>query len=318
MKRTKTQTTDGLGAFRFQRVLLEVILVLFFSSQNNGSLAQASELTVYVYPSPYGIQWKTPKALVRSALVNHFLSKSGPGSHEIGHISIELQCDSLDRIEKTGMTDDGVEFSRFLIKDKMGLGILFQPLKGKLQTQEEVEDSQVVRFKSKRISWLKLRISETACLRLNQYLEEFRSLGIEQVYGLPFRPRHQEGSGCSAFGISFLELVGFLTPELKSAWSRQIRVPVSLLKKQSLIELLFGSVTNRWALDGEEAKEIFFYDPDLIYEWILAKRQEIKNRHSNIWILDQGPEAFQANETNEGLSVDFRKAPTPTEPIWLN
>ena len=48
----------------------------------------ADELTLMFYPSPHGLNWESPKTLVRSVLSNY----SSPLNHMIGHANVFLSC----------------------------------------------------------------------------------------------------------------------------------------------------------------------------------------------------------------------------------
>lgn len=285
------------------------------------SLARAEgKLNLYIFPSPLGINWSSPSALAWSALKNELVSSPHASKHSIGHVDIELTCRVDGQTEPrrivTGMTDKGINLQRdSILKDKIGLGVLFKDYPGTLETREEIEEQLPLRFKQGDIATLQFVISDSTCTRLMQFHDEFRDNGSAEHYGLPNRPRFHEGAGCSAYSNAYLELAGLLTEEMRSEWSKTIRIPIDMIgggeaatppRKVSMLRILF-TPWRKWARDDQPQRQVFMWDPDAMYRWVRA-------------VFDSKREDFDriSIDGSVGLRLDARAVPTPSDPIWQN
>jgi len=143
---------------------------------------------------------------------------------------------------------------------------------------------------------INLHISAQAFARCEQYHLETLQIQDRLQYGFPCEPRRKEGAGCTAFAMSFLEIAGLLRPEFKS-WQQKILVSQNLIGRHeqgvSVTETLTSRESRQWGA-AETARELHFWDPDLMFQWT-----KIYKRRS--------PE----------MVIDARTTPVPTEPIWL-
>ena len=277
-------------------------------------------LRLYVFPSPSGIDWSSPGALARSTLLNELTPSHHERRHSIGHVNVELRCPIAGggaRKILTGMTTaSGGSSSEFqaLFGDKIGLGVLFRSFPGRLESPDEVRAQLPGRWKRGDISLLEYPISDAACERLMLFHDHYEQEGMAANYGLPNRPRHGEGGGCSAYAITYLELAGILTPEMRDRWSRTIRVPVDLIggreadtppRRVSFFRILF-SFWRGLAKSGEEFREVRFWDPDAMHQWVREVFLSSRTDYQRI-SLDE----------SLGLIRDERTTPVPAEPIFL-
>lgn len=291
-----------------------------------GEIAE-STLTYYVFPSPRGISWNSPRALTWSALWN-MLPTRHEVEHSIGHVNVEMDCRNPDSggmgvvagrsvaiagrsVVTAGMTTAATDNSRqMILSDGYGLGVLLLSLPGRLEFGADLAPQLPKRFETGDISVIKFRISDETCQRLLDYRSEYESRGYSANYGLPNRPRYGEGAGCSAFGTSFLEVAGLLTEEHFREWTRTIRFPEWTIggpitgRKVSIAKLLF-SFSSRWANKDEPHQEVFFWDPDLMHEWIV--RNFDSNREGFTYFSDGNA---------KGMTIDARDVATPNEPFW--
>lgn len=121
------------------------------------------------------------------------------------------------------------------------------------------------------------------------------------IMGLIY-PRKGKGGGCTAFGISFLELINALLPEYKDKWAVQINVPERLIgneeakRKRVGITKVFFSF--RWAAKNEPSRKLLLYDPYLIFNWV-----------NNIWKTQPGDNKYEFLQQglSNGLLVDCRQ-----------
>jgi hypothetical protein len=297
---------------------LSKIIFLFVISP---SVFAKSFLTLYFFSSPSTYNWSTPKSLTRSVVKNSLVYTKYKMRHMLSHVSVKLKCNQSTKIERnylTGMTTSDYDYERdLLLKEKIGLGLMFSPIPGRLQTKNEVKSAINERIGNKELRWLKYQIKDSTCERLSTYLDKYIDLEIGNIYGLPFDPRKKEGAGCSAFAISFLDLAGIMSDEFKLNWSRRLFVPKILnaysgtISEISLWKLLFSPVARNWGSKANDnSTEIFFWDPNLMFDWVKRTWDLEKSRNINIFKLEQ-------NGKSLGLFRDVRHIETPPEPIFI-
>jgi hypothetical protein len=280
----------------------KIILVCIFFLSNFASANQ--ELTLYFIPSPSGMDWSSPSSLVKTAAKNKFSFKS----HFMGHVWVELKCGPV--YELTGMTDHAPDYFYQLLVERRGLGILYHSFEGRLEKKEDILAEMPGLFKQGRINFVTFLLNSSQCQRASLYLEQYRKFKVDRFYGLAQRPRYGEGSGCSAFGASVADVLNFIDPGMKDAWSQTINIPLELAgapvtdKKIGLHQFFFRAVG--WAKEDEKHRKLFFWDPDKMFQWV---KRKISEKHSDIAIKKIG--------NSEGIIMDKTIYPSPLGPIWL-
>jgi hypothetical protein len=260
------------------------------------------------------MDWSTPTALAWSAVKGELARSPYSVKHSIGHVNVEVDCG--ERKILTGMTNSEIGAdTRALLKEKIGLGVLFRDFAGKLESSDEVQAQLPERLRGGAMSHLHVMISDATCGRLMRFYDEFKDQGGDRHYGLPNRPRVVgEGAGCTAFGTAFLELGGLLLPEMHERWSKTIRVPVDLIgggeagvpkRRVSVLRLLF-SFWRKWATEDQQHRSLHFWDPDAMHLWVKEVFQSNRNDFGRI-----------SMDNTVGLTWDARSVATPQEPIWL-
>lgn len=282
-------------------------------------------LTFYFIPSPYGINWDSPKTLSLSVLKNRINFARG-SRHPIGHVNIELTTETVkDGVTQgmrhfvTGMvaTETKSQLKLVLLKH-LGLGVLFHSFGGRLETADEILPRIPLRRPRGDLSSVSFQISESMRDRLIQYMRDFRERKFDHSYGLKNRPLYGEGSGCSAFAASFLKIIGIATPsypEFKESWSRLLRIPQRLIgdlntgKKVYYPTLMFGR--SSWAEASEPHQSILFWDPDLMHEWALkfAEGQQSANLKKRIVSVGKIEETVH-------IELDFNDHDHPEKTEW--
>lgn len=274
-----------------------------------------AELRYHVIPSPMGIDWTSPRSLFFTTVKNQ-IHRRFKRNHPIGHVNIELRyrdpATGERKVFVTGMTSMGqVEQFELILLKGYGMGVLFHDFKGRLESTEEFLEQVPDRREKGQLASLHIGISSKACARLLQFEREYRAKGCGEHYGLPNRPRAAEGSGCSAFGVAFLELAGLMTAEMKQSWSRLLRIPDSHVggldtgRKVSVFKLA-TTIPERWSTAEEPSRELFFYDPDLMYAWMLERFN--------------GSDPAYKRERDGKISIlkwDASHVPVPDEGLWL-
>jgi hypothetical protein len=281
-----------------------IALGLFFLVGLIGD-CRADSITVYFYPSHFDIDWSSPRSLAWSVLLNDLTPSFYSEKHELGHATVELQCDTRSAAPvdlMTGMSDlDPSAESQEILLQKAGLGVMFKSFAGRLQSDAEIREDIQSRYQGGDISWIQFDISSQSCRRVLWYYRQYVDRGYEKHYGLALRPRYGEGSGCSAFVISFLEVSGLLDETYVKDWSKVRRVPERLIGNTSLLSLLFKSSSGHWADEQEVGKSIRFWDPDTMHHWVLSH-------------LKDYPRETRGRAT--GLHLDRKSAEVPSDPFW--
>ncbi len=296
---------------RLHRILKLVVTLsvgLCFSLQ-----VLADQLVLYTTPSPYGINWHTPHTLIRSVLRNH--SSSQP--HEIGHVAVGLYCSDRGLSGNpdllTGMTSAVDNSQELLLRQGYGLGILFHNFEGRVNTWDEVLTDINLGVRSGRLSFMAFDISRATCQRLMNYETEFRERGYDQSYGLTNRPLYGEGAGCSAFGVSFLEVAGVDTNLFFGDWGRSLRVPTRLVGGPltgyfvPLARFILNPLA-MWAIAREPWFPLSFWDPDRMHAYVHRVNA------GSITMPFTGEMLSWGNA--KGLRMNLLGVPTPAGPIF--
>jgi hypothetical protein len=272
-------------------------------------------LTLYFIPSPFGLNWQTPTTLARDIVKNYAAKgKFGNTKRFMGHVNIELKYNDEGRDVHilTGMVASKLDALGLLLKDKVGLGIIFHSFPGRLESKEELVP-ELDRYSidgNKRMNFCKYLISSKSAKRIEQYINDYKTHDIGRYYGLFNSPLHGEGAGCSAFGASFLDVIGGLNIDHKRNWANTVIVPHSLIgpplkkNKVSFFKLLLQN--HNW-LDKkiDNSHEIFFWDPDLMYQDTQRKLKAIPENATEIKIKNMS-----------GLMYDLTTIETPETKIF--
>ena len=180
--------------------------------------------------------------------------------------------------------------------------MLFKLFEGHLEIKENLIPEIEHRKKTGKIAFISFTFSNASYLYLKNYIDSFRLLGYDKLYNGLNEPRHREGSGCSAFGVSFLELINVLDPEFGREWSRDLSIANKLIggeitgRRVVLGKVIFSF---RWAKDKSQHTHLKLYHPELIYSWIQKKYVQ----------LQKNPMIHYSTSTNRlvrGLIVDCR------------
>ncbi len=246
---------------------LHVVILLFSSVILHGQT-----LTLYAIPPPHPYKWRSPNSLLVSTIRNYYSKTPYYPRRILGHMVIELKKDSSFYL--TGMVSDEItSLKNSILKEKIGLGVLFKVVKGHLEESSEVQSELKLKTTSAQAAFISFNISDSAYQYLLSYIDSFKVKGYDKLYNGLNVPRAGKGCGCTAFGISFLELINALDPEYRDKWAIQVNVPDKLIggsgskKKVSLKRLFF---TFTWAKGKQSYKKLTLYEPYLIYNWINA------------------------------------------------
>ncbi|MNJ96803.1 hypothetical protein D3C87_145360 [compost metagenome] len=241
----------------------------------SGSWAQADELELIFYRAPKPLNWTSPGVLVRGALDNMKHKVSGEDyPHSISHVNIKLQCGQEEALYR-GMTSDKSNASYawdFFLK-RISMDVLMINVPGRFYTKKEILH-WLPRLKRKGyVRSLKIAINPEQCARAKGYLSLYEKLRLQKIYGgLRSDPLRGEGAGCSAFAVSFLQVLGLFPEEIDQAWRRELKISEELIttssRKATIGVLGFGQGKNRpWVRSRERYVTLSFWDPELMFKW---------------------------------------------------
>lgn len=270
-----------------------------------------AQLTLLYIPSPFGLNWKSPSQLARTIILNKYSLQA----RFMGHVNIDIKFIN-NRGEKehilTGMVAANLNAVPLLLKKKIGLGILWHSFPGRLETKEElIAEHDIYKKTGKRLNFMRWNISHKAAQKLADYYEYYKQNQIDKFYGLVNSPLHGEGSGCSAFGASFLSTAGLLDEEFIKNCSMTVKAPLRLIgppitnNKPNFIKLALSN--SSWAKEDEEYKEIFFWDPDLMFHYT---NRLIKENNGKYKIVHDG--------NSKGIEYEYQNAREDDEIFFGN
>ncbi|KHD87927.1 MAG: hypothetical protein OM95_11690 [Bdellovibrio sp. ArHS] len=238
----------------------------------------ANELELLFYRAPSPLNWTSPGNLVRSTFKNLNAKVAGKTyPHGISHVNVRLQCADKPSVYR-GMTSKKSNVSYlwdFLVEGK-SLDTLLINVKGRFYTKEEILD-WLPRLKARGyVRSFKILLNESQCARAERYLKMYESLELQNLYGgLRSLPLQGEGAGCSAFAVSFLQILDLFPPEIDEYWQRRLYIPLELLSNSER-RARIGSIgflrgkDRAWAKPSEKHIVVDFWDPERMFQWHAA------------------------------------------------
>ena len=289
---------------------------------------EANTLIIYAIPAPSstlnpgGLSWSSPGDLVRGTLLNEAGGLALNFTRTIGHVAITVKCaataNAPEAHYQSGMTNrDSDDFNDLVLKQQIGFGMLFDNVPGELETEARVQQTIDERKQSGLMRFVRFQIAEDVCRGLLGYAAAYQAENVQKNYGLEARPLYKEGAGCSAYGMSYLQLANLLEPRFVQGWSFSVRVP---MWSKPLHQPLIGGTKNPrvrvpiqrlaalsqpWAAPDEEGIDLFGWDPTRMYKWLDARTTEA---------LADGSEKVESMGNARGLVLD-RRTVAPTAPL---
>jgi hypothetical protein len=217
----------------------------------------------------------------------------------------------------TGQNDSAVD-RRDLLQNQIGMKVLFKLYPDGELVSDEVSRDQVVtnpgRFEWDGIvprkmhsKFMRFEVEPSQCSEIHEYvslyrersydgsipLHQWRKLGPDRIlyYGFPLRDPIENfrrvragetgiplGGGCTAYGVSFLKLLGVHTDDFERFFSRRFSISESLIGKKdpstgdrmkvSVLDILFGRTGARWNHAGIADRPLDIYDPQRMWDFI--------------------------------------------------
>jgi hypothetical protein len=244
-------------------------------------------LTLHIHKSPAGYDWSTPATLTKDSLKNTVLGWFGKYKHPLGHVSLRLNCPELKIDQYIGMARLNFAESRnLLLFDGAGLGSLLHNFQGRLERKEDIEPDVEHNAMNGEVLLVSYKISEKACKNTQQFLEQYIAGEFWRNYGLPNRPLKGQGSGCSAFATSILQVAGIDFTNFDRHWSDHVFIPKALIGPHNSEIYKKGEVEKKivtnnvskvpfWSLldsshkweQNSDSIVIKYYSPDKMFAW---------------------------------------------------
>lgn len=290
------------------------LLLLLLSTQ-----LHADELKLHLMRSPLGVNWSTPWKLTVSILKNQIAPVGKKRPYSISHVFVELKCDSQGKHIMRGMTSATTTEERDLVfKQKYGLGTMFHSYKGTLEKEDSIIPNLAPYEGHKRRAELSIKVSPEACARMLAYAEEYETLGYGNMYsGLQADPLKREGSGCSAFAVSFMRVAGLMDDSITKSWKEVLDIPTRLIggpmtgNKVNILYLLTHPGA-RWNTK-EKHVHLEAWNPEAMHTWVGKTYHEIHGGQYN----GQWPANISRQGNSLKVELDMSDRKTPQGPFWL-
>ena len=283
-----------------RKVLFFVIVIstqTLFSRTLNEGINQHHEITLYFITSTGKIKWDNPSKLLKSTNLAYLKATLKGNSYVIGHTHARITSALLDAPLYTGMVGAvHSDKADLILKKKVGLGSLGATIRGKMETEESIKSGLKRYGKMNMVSYIKFKINATAVQRILHFINYYgqkTECGFApcEKYNGALWPRYEkEGSGCSAFVMTLLDVANIVPPESKE-WMVDINVPMNLIGGESNNnkKIKFSSIlsTKSWyngnGIEGVDFVNYKVFDPSIIKEWILNKR----NQNDSLFVADE-------------------------------
>lgn len=308
--------------FKKRKILFVFLIFSLFGSLKAQELNNKSEheFTVYVMTTMYPLDWSGPSALYKSMMSCYLKTITLPDNYLLGHVAVGLNSTLLEKplliAQSSGSLQEKLDL---IMKQKVGFGILGAPMQGRLETTSELAHKLGVYARRNKLAFIRFKINELAARRMLTFIKQYSSkinktYSASDFYGGAFWPLyHNEGAGCSAFGMAMLDVAGVLPPENKE-WYVDVKIPMKLVGGEynngKKVKVKTIKRTDKWFEDKGEANVDYvkhmLYEPSIMFDWILERRQ---NPDSVYQPLNDGDVP--------GLIVDVSKIlPDTTKPIF--
>ena len=276
--------------------------------------ANAQELILYAIPSKKNISWDSPGSLLKGYLKNILTKSKYKGyGHPMGHVIVELR--DTGRSQVMGMVAVKVsELGSKAAWKGYGIGVMYTASQGLLREGEKNIEDLSLHYPGGDVAYLRFKISDSAFNRLWRYHCEYKEYGFDKIYNGLNRPREGKGAGCSAYGVSFIEVAGLLPEDILHQWQMKVNVPEKLIggphRNGKWVGLHRVLLTHRWAdTSREQFRPLAYYEPSLMYAWIVGNYQ-----HEIIPGIGKIEKEYRGKAI--GLVIDLSGQAPPDEPIW--
>lgn len=269
-------------------ILLLLVIPTIISAQQDST--DIHEITIFSMPTLKPLNWDSPSTLYSSMISCYVKTMAVKNNYLLGHIAVRLRSPLLENNELLIAQTSGTlkEKRDMIFKEKVGMAIMGASLTGRIEPEETLRKKLAIYDKRKKLGFITYRISNEAMGRILAFIKEYQENFEDgraacEFYGGSFNPRYEnEGSGCSAFGVALLDLIN-LSPTDTKHWAYDVNIPMDLIGGRFNNNKKIKTKSILKAKEWYNAKNgvanfdyvnYFIYDPSLIYDWILTKRNE--------------------------------------------
>ena len=279
----------SVNAFRIALLWIPFSTVFAQSPEPKVSSPSDHTLTIYVIRSVKPLDWESPASLFKSYMDGYRSTILRKEKTMLGHIFIRLSTPLLAEPLYAGITNLSRKEQRdYVIKEKIGLGVLGAGMKARMQYIEELLFKIEFYANKNELAFITYTINEDGASRIINFYQKFilkfnENQAGSDFYGGAYWPLYyNEGSGCSAFGVAMLELANIKGDEIK-LWKKEINIPMNLIGGRFNHQLKIGvkkmKTAGSWhsgdGIEGIDYHHFEIYDPTLIYNWILAQVNQV-------------------------------------------
>lgn len=269
-----------------------VLFVFFISSQSLFAKklteidSASHEITIYAISSASPILWTNPSDCYKSTLACYFNAALRKNYYVIGHAIAKVYSPLLPDTGFFAMSGlKQTEKVDIVLNKKVGFGALGATIRGHFEPEENIKKGIALYSKRGEIAFIKFLINEHSLKRIMKFVDYFNTknesgFAPSDLYNGALYPAYEnEGSACSAFGMSLLDVANIL-PEESKEWLVDIKIPMELIggefnnnKKVKLSEIM---KVKSW-YEGEGTVDVDYVDykiyvPDLMLNWVKSKR----------------------------------------------
>lgn len=279
----------NFSLYKFFRYIILIVFISFSltgKAQTNENSNQINEFTIYVMPTLLPLDWSSPSTLYKSMKHCYLKTITQQDNYLLGHLAVGLKTPLLPRPLLIAQTSASIhEKVDLVLKQKVGFAIMGATMQGRLETHQELEHKLNVYTKRNKLAFIRYRINEKAAKRIINFIDNYSRKMDEKkspsdYYGGAFWPRyHEEGSGCSAFGMAMLDLINLLPVESKD-WKIDVNIPINLIGGEYNLRKKIKNKTIKRTKEWHNGNGIanvdfvkyFVYEPSIMFDWILKKR----------------------------------------------
>lgn len=228
-------------------------------------LSYSNELKIHIIEPWVAIDWTSPSSLGITSGLDSIRDDYAP----IGHFAVEINCKDSNIHLLTGMEREDKKASQeFTLKEQLGLGSLFYPFEGALQTRSSTKRELLLAKNDNRLETLTIPTSATRCNQMVTFVKKWINHGSYKIYGGAKNTAQGEGAGCADFAMELFKIATQI--QVPSTWKAQIKIPTYLIgdgkdKKVNFIEILSRF---SWADESEHYRDFEIVDTSYVTRWI--------------------------------------------------
>ncbi len=201
--------TKPFGTCFAQLFILFVLSTFGIYGQSNLKKEALHEITLFLMPSLYPLNWENPATLFNTTQRCILKSSIIPDKYILGHLIVRINTPQLERPFYIGVVSaKEKELINLVFIQKVGMGILGVVTKGRLETETELKQNLAAYKKRGKLTFIVYRINEKAMRRMLQFVYYFTTKkngkqAPSELYSDAFWPRYYtEGSGATAIGVA--------------------------------------------------------------------------------------------------------------------